>query len=212
MTTEDNALTFKILSLGESGVGKTCFILRYIDGKFDSTHLSTIGVDFKPKTITYKSKTIKLKIWDTAGQERYRNLTQQYYKNADGILLMFDISNHESFNTINYWMEQIKLFAHLESTPIILIGTKSDLAERKVSLEEAEQAAKKLTLKYFESSAKINIGINEVFDHLCEKIFEMKSSFIYDFNENKKTILINLKKEKQQQKELEERNNRCCHN
>lgn len=200
MSNEDASKIFKILSLGESGVGKTCLIQRYIDNKYDNNQISTIGIDFKPKIVKFKGKSLKLKIWDTAGQERYRNLTQQYYKNADGILLMFDLSKHESFNTINYWIDQIKAFSHIEFTPILLIGTKSDIEKREVTSAESKEISEKYGLKFFESSAQENTGITEIFEYLCEKIFELKSSYIYDVGGKRQTIIIDPKKDKENKK------------
>lgn len=203
-------LVFKVLSLGDSGVGKTCLILRYTDNTFDDSSLATIGVDFKLKSIEYKSRKAKMKIWDTAGQEKYKLLTQQYYKNADGILLMFDTNNYSSFERISYWMEQIKLFAHLESTPIILIGTKTDKNERKVDIKEAEEAAKKFNLDFIETSAKKNENISQVFELLYEKIFEVKSRYIYDHINNKGTVFINLSKQKEEEEKRLREQKKCC--
>ena len=93
---------FKILTIGESGVGKTCLLIRYTENKFQKNYLTTIGIDFKSKNITLHNKSVKLKIWDTAGQERFRNITQQYYKGADGIVLVFDLTDAATFEKISH--------------------------------------------------------------------------------------------------------------
>ena len=100
--------TFKILTIGESGVGKTCILRRFVEDKFLKNHLATIGIDFKTKNIIVDGVQVKLKIWDTAGQERFRNITNQYYKGADGIILVYDVTDRTSFEKIREWMNQIK--------------------------------------------------------------------------------------------------------
>ena len=105
MSSENN--TFKILTIGESQVGKTSILRRYVDNKFERHHLATIGIDYQTKTLKIKDKEIKLKIWDTAGQERYRNIANHAYKGADGIILVYDITDELSFSKISDWMEQI---------------------------------------------------------------------------------------------------------
>ena len=104
----DTVHCFKILTIGESGVGKTCILRRFVENKFLKNHLATIGIDFKTKNIEIDGTSIKLKIWDTVGQERFRNITNQYYKGADGIVLVFDVVDQKSFEKIREWMTQIK--------------------------------------------------------------------------------------------------------
>ena len=104
----DDNYCFKILTIGESGVGKTCILRMFVEGKFLKNHLATIGIDFKTKNIEVDGTSIKLNIWDTAGQERFRNITNQYYKGADGIVLVFDLTDRKSFDKTREWMAQIK--------------------------------------------------------------------------------------------------------
>lgn len=168
--------SFKILTLGESCVGKTSILLRYTENNFIQTHLLTIGIDFKTKYITMNNKKIKLKLWDTAGQEKFRTLTQQYYKNADGILLIFDIKDRSSFDKIHSWMEQIQYNTPNNQMPIVLVGNKCDCKEkeRTVKPEEMENIANEYGVCYFETSALTNKNINECFSCLCELIVKKK--------------------------------------
>jgi len=174
---DDNSNTnvFKILTIGDGGVGKTSILRRYVENKFLKHHLSTIGIDFLSKTLKIKDKEIKLKIWDTAGQERYRQITSHIYKDADGIILVFDVTSEESFNQITDWMEQIKNNVSKEEINLILIGNKCDLADRMVEKERGEEMAEKLKIKYFETSALTGQGINEAFEELAKQIFRNKN-------------------------------------
>ena len=174
---DDNSNTnvFKILTIGDGGVGKTSILRRYVENKFLKHHLSTIGIDFLSKTLKIKDKEIKLKIWDTAGQERYRQITSHIYKDADGIILVFDVTSEESFNQITDWMDQIKNNVSKEEINLILIGNKCDLADRMVEKERGEKMAEKLKIKYFETSALTGQGINEAFEELAKQIFRNKN-------------------------------------
>ncbi len=174
---DDNSNTnvFKILTIGDGGVGKTSILRRYVENKFLKHHLSTIGIDFLSKTLKIKDKEIKLKIWDTAGQERYRQITSHIYKDADGIILVFDVTSEESFNQITDWMDQIKNNVSKEEINLILIGNKCDLADRMVEKERGEEMAEKLKIKYFETSALTGQGINEAFEELAKQIFRNKN-------------------------------------
>jgi Ras-related protein Rab-8A len=199
--------TLKILTIGESGVGKTCVLLRYTDNKFIKTHLTTIGIDYKAKTISIGGKTIRLKIWDTAGQERFKNITQQYYKNADGILLVFDVSDRNSYEKVREWMKQIQLYCVKETIGMVLIGNKCDVENREVSFEDGEKLAKEFNIKYFETSALNNYNIEETFIYLSQEIMRVK-----DFKESNKN-----KEEDNGRKTLDAQNNgkkskdgKCC--
>ena len=123
----DKSVTFKILTIGESGVGKTCILRRFVENKFLKNHLATIGIDFKTKNLIINNKEIKLKIWDTAGQERFRNITTQYYKGADGIVLVYDVTDDGSFEKIRDWMAQIQANAEKDDLGLVLLGNKCDV-------------------------------------------------------------------------------------
>ena len=154
---------FKILLLGDSGVGKSCIIIRYIENNFSNNLMNSIGVDFKLKNIEIDSKKIKLQIWDTAGQERFKTITTSYYKGAHAILVVFDITDRDSFDHVRNWMADIDKFAK-EGVLRILVGNKCDLMNnRQVSTEEAKEIANKYGIKYIETSAKDTINIDDLF-------------------------------------------------
>ncbi|XP_049600163.1 RAB3D, member RAS oncogene family, b [Syngnathus scovelli] len=167
---------FKLLIIGNSSVGKTSFLFRYADDSFTSAFVSTVGIDFKVKTVFRNDKRIKLQIWDTAGQERYRTITTAYYRGAMGFLLMYDITNQDSFNAVQDWATQIKTYSW-DNAQVILIGNKCDLEDdRLIPTEDGHRLAEDLGFQYFEASAKDNINVKQVFERLvdviCEKMNE----------------------------------------
>jgi Ras-related protein Rab-8A len=164
MSSDKTDYTLKILTIGESAVGKTCILLRFTDNKFLKSHLTTIGIDYKSKVIRSNNYSVKLKIWDTAGQERFRNITQQYYKGADGILLVYDITERNSFEKVREWMKMIQQNTTKDKIGIILIGNKCDLEERQVSVEEGESMANEFGVLFFETSAYKDKNITESFE------------------------------------------------
>src|SRR6201984_1703539 len=163
-------ILLKLILIGDSGVGKSCFVTRYCDNMYDDTYISTIGVDFKIKTLTYKSKTVKLQIWDTAGQERFKTITTSYYRGSHGIALFFDLTNYETFIDVGIWLEEIKRFAN-ENTQILLIGTKADLVNKKVvKNDEIMNFANSHNLTYIETSSKNNLNIDNSIFEIINKI------------------------------------------
>ena len=166
--------TFKILTIGESGVGKTCILRRFVENKFLKNHLATIGIDFKTKTLNINNQEIKLKIWDTAGQERFRNITTQYYKGADGIVLIYDVTDDASYEKIRDWMEQILSNTKREDIGLVLLGNKCDMEPRAVTEEQGNKMAEELKVSYFETSALTGQGINEAFNELTRDIMKRK--------------------------------------
>lgn len=165
---------FKILIIGNSSVGKTSFLFRYADDSFTSAFVSTVGIDFKVKTVFRNGKRVKLQIWDTAGQERYRTITTAYYRGSLGFILMYDVTNEESFNSVQDWVTQIQQYSW-DHAQVILVGNKCDMEdERVVSTDRGKQLAGQLKLNFFESSAKDNINVKSVFetlvDIICEKM------------------------------------------
>ena len=162
----------KTVLLGESGVGKSCIILRYINGIFSSTHSSTILSTFSSKKIKFDENTlITLNIWDTAGQEKFRAITKINYQDAAVIILVFDLTNKTSFNVIkDYWYPQVKENAP-ENVILVLVAAKCDLENRyEVDLNEAENYAKEIDAIFKKTSALDNIGINELFQEIGKKI------------------------------------------
>ena len=167
-------MTFKILTIGESGVGKTCVLRRFVENKFLKNHLATIGIDFKTKTLNINNQEIKLKIWDTAGQERFRNITTQYYKGADGIVLVYDVTDESSYEKIRDWMEQILSNTQQEEIGLVLLGNKCDMEPRSVSEEMGKKMAEELKITYYETSALNGQGIKEAFEELTRDIMKKK--------------------------------------
>ena len=172
--TSEPSITFKILTIGESGVGKTCILRRFVENKFLKNHLATIGIDFKTKTLNINNQEIKLKIWDTAGQERFRNITTQYYKGADGIVLIYDVTDDASYEKIRDWMEQILSNTKREDIGLVLLGNKCDMEPRAVTEEQGNKMAEELKVSYFETSALTGQGINEAFNELTRDIMKRK--------------------------------------
>jgi len=167
MEGQDYDYLFKILLVGESGIGKSCLLLRFADDAFTDAFISTIGVDFKIKTVDINSKCVKLQIWDTAGQERFRTITTTYYRGAHGVILCYDITDKTSFSKLPNWLGEIHKFAK-EDAVILLVGTKSDLdAKREVSTQEGQDFARANGMKFLETSAKTNVGVTEAFMELA---------------------------------------------
>ena len=166
---------FKLLLVGDSCVGKSSLLLRFIDNTFSEQFISTIGVDFKIKTIEVGGKIIKLQIWDTAGQERFRTITSSYYRGAHGIILVYDISDMSSFNSIKLWLQEVEKFA-MEDATKILVGNKCDLeSERKVDYDTGKQLADTLEIPFIETSGKDNYNVTAMFTTLTEEIMEQRS-------------------------------------
>ncbi|KAH6571010.1 hypothetical protein BSLG_007215 [Batrachochytrium salamandrivorans] len=152
------------------GVGKSCLLLRFSDDSFTPSFITTIGIDFKIRTIELDGKRIKLQIWDTAGQERFRTITTAYYRGAMGILLTYDVTDERSFNNIRNWIRNIEQHAS-EGVNKILIGNKCDILEKKViSKEQGQALADEHGVKFLETSAKSNIGVEEAFFILARDI------------------------------------------
>ena len=197
----DSSKTFKILTIGESGVGKTCILRRFVENKFLKNHLATIGIDFKTKTLNINNQEIKLKIWDTAGQERFRNITTQYYKGADGIVLIYDVTDDASYEKIRDWMEQILSNTKREDIGLVLLGNKCDMEPRAVTEEQGNKMAEELKVSYFETSALTGQGINEAFNELTRDI--MKRKGVGDGGNENLELKNNISKKKKD-------GNGCC--
>ena len=178
----------KILTLGDASVGKSSIVLRYSENKFNEAWLSTIGVDSKRKIVKIKGESVKVSIWDTAGQEKFQSIVKQYYNGANGVLLIFDISNKKSFQKIDFWYKDLKQNININDIYVCLVGNKMDLEEiREISKEDAEKYAKENDMQYFEVSAKTGNGIKELFDEATNKVMDK--------------ILINEKEEKEEKED-----------
>jgi len=164
---------FKVLMIGDAGVGKSSMLLRFTDDSFDDHIQSTIGVDFKVKHLDVASKRIKLTIWDTAGQERFRTLTSSYYRGAQGVVLVYDVTRRDSFENLAEWLKEVKLYSPNQGEGVVklLVGNKVDL-DRKVGREEAEDWARSQGMLFLEASAKTKTGIRQCFMEVVNKIVE----------------------------------------
>ena len=169
-------LLYKILLLGDSSVGKTCFLMRYADNTFQEIHMSTIGLDYKLKNVQLDDgKIVKIQIWDTAGQDRFRSITKNYYKGAHGIILIYDVTSRKTFENVQHWITQIKEEVS-DKVNIILVGNKiDDEKNRKVTTEEGQKMAASYELEFFETSAKSDINIDTTFNELVKKTVEIYS-------------------------------------
>ena len=167
---KEKEVLYKILLLGDSSVGKTCFLMRYTDNTFQEIHMSTIGLDYKLKNVQLdEGKIVKIQIWDTAGQDRFRSITKNYYKGAHGIILLYDVTNRKTFENVRDWVEQIREEVS-DRVSIILVGNKIDDVEgRKVKTEEGQKMADECGLSFFECSAKSGENIDHTFNELVKK-------------------------------------------
>lgn len=160
----------RLMLLGDSGVGKTCLLWRFTDDDYHPSHISTIGIDFKMKTLDIDGIRVRVQIWDTAGQERYQTVTKQYYRRAQGILLVYDVTNEHSFQHITKWASDVGECAP-EHVRWILVGNKCDEEKkRRVTTEQGNKLAKTYGMDFFETSAFSNYNIKESFTRLTELV------------------------------------------
>lgn len=199
---------FKVLLIGDSGVGKSALLTRFTDRTFSDSYMITIGVDFKIQTIKLDDKIIKLQLWDTAGQERFRTITSAYYRGANGIIIVFDVSDKETFDHVKIWMSEIENYAN--DVKVMLIGNKNDIegSKRQVSYEEAKEFADKLGISYIETSAKTSINVKEAFINMAYELkqFYTSRSLLDIRTLHKNNSDIELKKVKIGNSEID----RCC--
>ena len=161
----------KLVIMGDSSVGKSNYICRFVDGKFNPVHVSTVGFDFKSRIFEMSNpkKKVKFQIWDTAGQEKYMSINKNLFQRVQGIILMYDISNLNSFKNLVKWMDGIK--ENSKDVPVILIGNECDLeGERQVQTEEGENFASKYDIKFFEGSAKTGVNVDKSFEAIGDII------------------------------------------
>eukprot|EP00750_Incisomonas_marina_P021370 INCI4334.1.p1 GENE.INCI4334.1~~INCI4334.1.p1 ORF type:complete len:204 (-),score=44.72 INCI4334.1:343-954(-) len=163
----------KLLLIGDSGVGKTCLMLRYAQGTFSETFITTVGIDYKYKFIEIDGKKVRLEIWDTAGQERFKAITRSYLRGAQGILCVYDVTDSNSYEHVSSWMLQIKQYADLKVVKV-LVGNKCDLEQRRaVKFEDGQNLAKKSDdIPFFECSAKQETNVKEAFETLAREVLK----------------------------------------
>ena len=164
----------QLLIIGNSIVGKTSILTKYTSKAYTESYVATVGLDFFTKDESIDGKTIRIKIWDTAGQERYKAITKCFFQRAQGIIIVFDVTNKRSFDDLKMWIDSIKsqskLTEDLENMPIILIGNKIDLPKRVIDKETALNFAKEQNLEYYETSAKTGEGIDNAIKELVKKV------------------------------------------
>ncbi|KAF6727971.1 Ras-related protein Rab-18 [Oryzias melastigma] len=170
---EDDVLTtLKILIIGESGVGKSSLLLRFTEDTFDPEQSATIGVDFKVKTISVDGNRAKLAIWDTAGQERFRTLTPSYYRGAQGVILVYDVTRRETFTKLDNWLNELETYCTRNDLVKMLVGNKIDKENHEVDRAEGLKFARKHSTLFIEASAKTKDGVQCAFEELVEKVIQ----------------------------------------
>ena len=199
--------TINIMTLGNSSVGKTSFIIKYIEDTFQEVYLATVGIDFKIKNIIIKDKHYKLYFYDTTGQEKYKSLSFNIIKNAHGILLMYDVTNESSFESIPEWIRNIKELKG-DNFPMILLGNKIDIInKRKISKEKGEDLAEENKIDFFETSNKEGINIEEAGLAIVNKILEKRQRDTLDYS-NTSSRSSQLRKDTRSLNEGESK--KCC--
>ena len=183
-------LLYKVIIIGDTAVGKSNILSRYVKDEFSSNSKSTVGVELGIKFLKIKNTKTKIQIWDTAGQERYRAITSSYFKGSNGCFIVYDITNEASFNNIENWYEQIQKETS-KDIPILLVGNKCDLEdERKVPIEKGKEKAQNLNCAFFETSALKKINIDKIFEELVNNIYEKTGG-----NKNDDDINVELVKD-----------------
>lgn len=167
-------------------MGKTCLLLQYANQTFTPNFISTIGIDFKIKHCVIDGSRVKLQIWDTAGQERFRTITTSYFRGAQGIMLVYDVTDRKTYENIKSWVSQIKMHAD-SNVNQILVANKCDLAERLVTYEEGEALAKQFGMKFVETSAKTNTNVEEAFIQIASEVKDRLSKQVNNTGNNSNT-------------------------
>lgn len=195
----------KIIVVGDSGVGKTNLINRFASDKFDTNSKATIGVEFVYKTLKINKEVIKVEVWDTAGQERYRAITSSYYKGAKGAIIVYDLTNEDSFNNVESWMNEV-IKKGQKDMQFLLLGNKKDLVnDRRVTEERGIEKARELNMHLFEASALEKTNVNEAFNYLMREIYLeiriQKNNENNELNIDQAGIALNINKNKKR---------KCC--
>lgn len=170
MCTYDHLI--KLMIIGDSGVGKTSLLMKYTDNTFHTSTIQTIGIDFKLKHIDIDGQKIKLQILDTAGQERFYSITKAHLRNAMGFILVYDVTNRQSFESLSYWLSQIQTFQIDSSRPIIIVGNKNDTTNKLIY--DSEVKSRYPTLTTFLTSAKDGNGVDDIFEYISRNIIKQK--------------------------------------
>ena len=194
---------FKIILVGDSAVGKTSLVNRFMGLEYQENMTCTINADFKLKSLSLDSSTgVDLTVWDTCGQEKYRSMTRQYFKDAQGVLLVFDVNNENSFSGLNEWLNEIKTNCNNSNVSIVLVGNKIDLNDRIISKEEGNEFAEKNGLLYVETSSKDGININTPFEMLSNDIVKKINEHQNGYNEKNLKKIERYEIERQREQEV----------
>lgn len=173
MSGNKEEIRVKMLIIGESYVGKSSLLQQYVDEKFSQNHQATIGVQYKQKTLKMGDNTIRIQIWDTAGTTRYNTITPNYYRNVDGILLVFDITNIKSFEMVSFWIKEINEKTDIGKKDLLLVGNKIDLeANREVKKEDGAKVADDIGIQYVQTSARTFEETKVAFEKLITQILK----------------------------------------
>ena len=199
-------LLYKIIIIGDTGVGKSNILSRYIKNEFHDDSKATVGVELGTKYLKIKGTGAKLQIWDTAGQERYRSITSSYYKGSHGCFIVYDITNERSFDNVDKWFEQAQKEPSKQVT-IILVGNKCDLEEdRQVTREQGEEKAKSFNCHFFETSALSKLRIDDIFIEIVNNIYEKTGGVKNEeddeleiIKDNNKAVSLNAEEPQQKQ-------------
>ncbi|XP_042907676.1 ras-related protein Rab-37 [Parasteatoda tepidariorum] len=205
LSLEPYDVSFKVMLVGDSGVGKTCLLVRYKDGAFLSgVFISTVGIDYRNKVVNVDDTKVKLQIWDTAGQERFRSVTHAYYRDAHALLLLYDVTNKSSFDNTRAWLGEINEYAQ-DDVVIMLIGNKADSnSERQVMYEDGERLAKEYGVTFMETSAKTGTNVELAFMAVAR---ELKYRMSYQPNQETK---FNVKEYVRQESTKSSSSGICC--
>ena len=208
-TNEENyEVMFKVVLIGDMKVGKTNIVSRYIKNEFNKDSMSTIGVEFGSKELVIEGHNVKVQIWDTAGQEKYKSITNAYYKGAKGAFVVYDITNKNSFDNADNWLNNLRASADKKCS-IILIGNKSDLEDkREVSIEQGEEKAKNSEIAFMETSALSGDNIDKAFEMMINEAYKIcHSEMLADVNiDIDKSDELSLKRPKEETPD----NKKCC--
>lgn len=198
MAKRDYDYLFKLVLIGDTGVGKSCLLMRFSDDTFTESFISTIGVDFRFRTVKVGDKTAKLQIWDTAGQERFRTITSAYYRNADGIILVYDVTRQDSFDHVTDWLVEVDKYANA-GTCKLLVGNKSDRTDRAVQESAGKQLAANLDIPFLETSARTSENVEAAFVRLTQQLVKSR----IDAREAETRYVVNVRQQPSQ--------TRCCY-
>uniref|UniRef100_A0A182Y4C2 Ras-related protein Rab n=1 Tax=Anopheles stephensi TaxID=30069 RepID=A0A182Y4C2_ANOST len=178
-------------------------LIRFSDNTFSGSYITTIGVDFKIRTVVINGERVKLQIWDTAGQERFRTITNTYYRGTHGVIVVYDVTNGESFGNVKRWLQEIE--SNCDIVNKVLVGNKNDDPTRKVvTTEDAERFANQMEIKLFETSAKDNINVEEMFLAITEQVLRHKKQTQKQQQSETSNDTVQLKKGTHKKK------NKCC--